>query len=201
MHRKLIAILRGVRPDEVVPIGSALVAAGITDIEVPLNSPDPFVSIQALAVELKGQGRFGAGTVLRVAEIDQLVAAKGDFVVSPNCNTDVIRATKSAGLGSYPGVFSPTECFAALEAGADALKIFPAGMMGPSGLAAIRAVLPPGTDVYAVGGAGPENFAEWAKASVDGFGLGSSLYKPGFSAEEVGKRAAESVAAYDAHLT
>ena len=177
--RKLIAILRGVKPDEVTGIAEALIHAGITRIEVPLNSPEPLKSITAMACNLEGQGEFGAGTVLRRKDVMAVQQAGGTFVVSPNCDKRVIRATKAAGMGSYPGVFSPTECFTALKAGADALKVFPANLMGPEGVKAIRAVLPAETGVYAVGGAGPENFPDWIAAGIDGFGLGSALYKPG----------------------
>jgi len=197
MSRNLIAILRGITPADAVPVTRAILDAGITWIEVPLNSPEPLVSIAAIAREFKGQGRFGAGTVLSAADVQAVTMAAGDFIVSPNCDLDVIGATKAAGLGSFPGVFSPTECFAALAAGADALKIFPADMMGTGGVKAIRAVLPPQTQVLAVGGADPTNFADWAAAGITGFGLGSYLYKPGRSAQDVGVLAANCVAAYD----
>ncbi|MEM8869491.1 MAG: 2-dehydro-3-deoxy-6-phosphogalactonate aldolase [Pseudomonadota bacterium] len=198
MTRNLIAILRGIHPDAAVDTTVAILEAGITWIEVPMNSPQPLESIRRMATELEGRGQFGAGTVLTVEEVGLVAASGGSFVVSPNCNTDVIRATKSAGMLSYPGVFSPTECFAALDAGADALKIFPAEMMGVGGLKAVKAVLPPDRKVYAVGGADPSNFAEWIAAGADGFGLGSYLYKPGRPAAEVGARATECVTAYDA---
>ena len=198
MSRKLIAILRGIRPDEAVAVTEAVIAAGITWIEVPLNSPDPLDSIAAMRAAHGSMAHIGAGTVLTVQDVRGVADAGGQFVVSPNMVTDVIRATKAAGMGSYPGVFTPTEAFAALGAGADALKIFPAGMMGPAGLKAVRAVLPADTQVYAVGGADPSNFAEWVAAGADGFGLGSFLYKPGMTASDVGARAADSVQAYDA---
>ena len=143
---------------------------------------------------------IGAGTVLSTAQVEQVHAAGGQLIVSPNCNTQVITKTKALGMQSWPGVFSPTECFAALDAGADGLKIFPASMMGTGGMKAIRAVLPPGTQVYAVGGAGPENFGEWLDATADGFGLGSSLYKPGMSIADIAARARDTVAAYDAAI-
>lgn len=196
-HRNLIAILRGITPADAVDVARVILSAGITRIEVPLNSPDPFDSIAAMASALAGQAEFGAGTVLDPAEVLRLAEVGGRFVVSPNCDHDVIVASKAAGLGSYPGVFTPTECFAALRAGADALKIFPAELMGPAGVKAIRAVLPPATDIYAVGGAEPGNFSDWVAAGVTGFGLGSYLYKPGRSLAETGACAAEAVAAYD----
>ncbi|MEO1421852.1 MAG: 2-dehydro-3-deoxy-6-phosphogalactonate aldolase [Pseudomonadota bacterium] len=198
MTRNLIAILRGIRPEEAVEIATAIVDAGITRIEVPLNSPEPLVSIKAMIDALGERAEFGAGTVLTTREVGEVAQVGGQFIVSPNCDLSVIRATKTLGLGSYPGVFTPSECFAALGAGADALKVFPAGMMGPDGLNAIRAVLPPGTTVLMVGGVGPDNFDVWKAASADGYGLGSSLYKPGLDAAEVGRRAVETVAVYDA---
>jgi len=198
--RKLIAILRGIQPDEAVETAQALVAAGITRIEVPLNSPDPLDSIARMAEALAGRAEIGAGTVLTPAEVEAVAAAGGQFIVSPNCDVSVIRASKAAGLGSYPGVYTPTECFAALSAGADALKIFPAELMGPAGLKALKAVLPPELDVYAVGGAEPANFGDWAAAGAAGFGLGSYLYKPGRTGDQVAARAAECVAANDAHF-
>ncbi len=152
---------------------------------------------------LKSPGRV-CSTAIRIgskAEVNAVADAGGQIIVSPNCNARVIGATKAAGLSSYPGVFTPSECFAALAAGADALKIFPAEMAGPSGIKAMKAVLPPEVPVFAVGGADPTNFADWAAAGTDGFGLGSYLYKPGRSAEDVGRRAAECVAAYDALFT
>jgi len=200
MTRNLVGILRGVKPDEVVEITAAILDAGISLIEVPLNSPDPLRSISTIATELAGRGHFGAGTVLTVAQVRQVADAGGSFIVSPNMAIDVIGMTKTLGLGSYPGIYTPTEAFAALDAGADVLKVFPADMMGPAGLKALRAVLPTGTQVYAVGGADPSNFGQWIAAGADGFGLGSFLYKPGYRADEVGRAAAACVAAYDAAL-
>ncbi len=144
------------------------------------------------------QARIGAGTVLNVAEVDRLAEMGAHMVVSPNCNLAVISATKGTGMESYPGVFTPTEAFAALDLNADALKLFPAELAGTKGLKAMRAVLPKDKKVYAVGGAGPENFAEWFAAGADGFGIGSALYKPGMSASEIADRGAQLVAAYDA---
>jgi 2-dehydro-3-deoxyphosphogalactonate aldolase len=141
---------------------------------------------------------IGAGTVLSVDDVNRVAQAGGKLVVSPNMDPRVIHATKVAGLQSWPGVMTPTECFAALKNGADGLKIFPGSLLGPDGLKAIRAVLPTGTQIYAVGGAGPENFADWFAASADGFGLGSALYKPGMTIPDIAARAADIVAAYDA---
>jgi 2-dehydro-3-deoxyphosphogalactonate aldolase len=197
MSRNLIAILRGVTPDEAVPMVEAIVDAGITRIEVPLNSPDPLVSIKRMVDAVSDRAELGAGTVLTTKDVAAVQSTGATFIVSPNCDPQVIRCTKTLGMGSYPGVFSPSECFEALKGGADALKIFPASLMGPDGIKAIKAVLPLGTQVYAVGGAGPENFADWAAAGTDGYGIGSALFKPGMSVSDVATRAARIVAAYD----
>lgn len=197
MTRPLIAILRGVTPDEAAEMCGAIIAAGITKIEVPLNSPNPFDSIKAMVDAHGSRATIGAGTVLSTDDIGRVANAGGRLIVSPNYDQRVIVATKTAGMESWPGVMTPTECFAALRAGADGLKIFPASLLGPDGIKAIRAVLPVGTQVYAVGGAGADNFAQWMDASIDGFGIGSALYKPGLSVNEVAKRAQEIVAAYD----
>lgn len=195
-HRPLVAILRGVRPDEVEAIGDALVAAGIGVMEVPLNSPEPLDSIARLA------GRFpdalvGAGTVLTRGEVEEVSEAGGRLIVSPNMEPPVIAHARTLGMVSLPGVFTPTEAFAALRAGADGLKLFPASLIGPDGVRAVRAVLPPATRVYAVGGVDVGNIARWIAAGADGFGIGSALFKPGMGADEVGERARAFVAAFD----
>lgn len=197
-HRPLVAILRGVKPDEVEAIFEVLVAAGVTLIEVPLNSPDPFDSIGRLARISAGRALVGAGTVLTAQEVDAVKDVGGQIVVSPNANAAVIRRTKELRLLSFPGVFTPSEAFAAIDAGADALKFFPAELIGSAGIRAIKAVLPPALPVLAVGGAGASNFGEFLKAGCAGFGIGSSLYKVGFDAAEVGRRAVEIVTAFDA---
>ena len=198
MSRPIISILRGVHPSEAVAIAGVILAAGIDKIEVPLNSPSPLESISAIAKAYGDRALIGAGTVLTVAQVQQIRAAGGQLVVSPNCDPAVIAATIAAGMQSWPGVFTPSEAFAALQAGATGLKLFPGDMAGPKGLKAMRAILPTGTQVYAVGGAGPENFAEWVAASADGFGLGSAIYKPGDTPETVATKAQAIVAAFDA---
>ncbi|MDO6590203.1 2-dehydro-3-deoxy-6-phosphogalactonate aldolase [Loktanella sp. D2R18] len=197
MSRNIIAILRGITPPEAVEICTVLVEEGITDIEVPLNSPQPLKSIAAMAAAVGGDVTIGAGTVLTVEDVANVKAAGGTLIVSPNADIDVIAATKAAGMQSYPGVLTPTECFAAIKAGADGLKIFPSSLIGTGGLAAYKAVLPADMPVYAVGGAGPDNFAEWIAAGAAGFGIGSAIYKPGYTAEDVRQRARAIVAAYD----
>jgi 2-dehydro-3-deoxyphosphogalactonate aldolase len=191
----LVAILRGVRPDEVVAIGETLVGAGFTLIEVPLNSPDPFDSIARLAEALGERAMIGAGTVLTTNDVARVAEAGGRMVISPNTNIDVIRATVAAGMASLPGYFTPSEAFTAIEAGATALKLFPAEGASPAVLKAQRAVLPRETPILAVGGVTPESLAAWRAAGADGFGLGSALYRAGDGADQVGRAAAAFVEA------
>jgi 2-dehydro-3-deoxyphosphogalactonate aldolase len=191
----LIAILRGVRPDEVEDVGEALVAAGFTLIEVPMNSPDPLDSVARLAKRFAGRAQIGAGTVLRVDQVAAVGAAGGTMIISPNANLGVIAASAAAGLVSLPGIATPSEAFAALDAGATALKLFPAEASTPSVVKAMRAVLPKDVRVLPVGGIAPNNMQPWRDAGAAGFGLGSALYKPGMSAAEVGANARAFVAA------
>ncbi|WAC58737.1 2-dehydro-3-deoxy-6-phosphogalactonate aldolase [Brevundimonas sp. SL130] len=192
----LIAILRGLKPDEAVAVGEAIVTAGFRCLEVPLNSPEPLESIRRLRAALDGRALVGAGTVLTVAAAREVAQAGGQLIISPNTNTDVIRETKALGLLSLPGFFTPSEAFAALDAGADALKLFPAEVAGTRGLKAVRAVLPAATRVYPVGGVDPDSMGQWLAAGASGFGIGSAVFKPGQSAEEVGRNAAAFVTAW-----
>ena len=164
---------------------------------MPLNSPEPFDSIERIAKAMGDRALIGAGTVLSVKDVDRVNSAGGRLIVSPDCNIEVITHSKALGLLSYPGVMTPTECFAALRAGADGLKFFPGDMIGPAGLKAVRAVLPKDTPAYAVGGANPGNFKDWVAAGATGFGIGSAIFKPGDGATEVRAKADAIVAAYD----
>lgn len=193
----LIAILRGVTPDEVVPIGEALVEAGFTLIEVPLNSPDPFDSIGRLARALEGRAVIGAGTVLDTDAVASVADAGGTIVIAPNADTRVIGKAVARGMVALPGISTPTEAFAALGAGAAALKLFPAEAFQPTVIKAMRAVLPKDVRILPVGGITPEGMTPWRAAGAAGFGLGSALYKPGMSAEAVAANARAFVAGLD----
>lgn len=196
-HRHLIAILRGITPSETVHVCQALIAAGITMIEVPLNSPDALTSIALASNALGDDAAIGAGTVLTKKQVWAVADAGGTFIVSPETNKAVIEETVRIQLLSYPGVFTPTDAFRAIKAGATGLKFFPAEVLGPKGIKAMKAVLPPELPVYAVGGANPDNFGEYFAAGCTGFGLGTYLYKPGMDVTQVAERAATAVAAYD----
>jgi 2-dehydro-3-deoxyphosphogalactonate aldolase len=201
LKRSLVAILRGIRPDEAEAIVGALIETGFELIEVPLNSPDPFVSIERLCKRFGKDALIGAGTVLTAADCARVAEAGGQLMVSPNVDADVLAMARSHGMVTMPGVFTPTEAFLALRCGASALKFFPASVLGPSGIAAQMAVLPKGIVVGAVGGVSDKNLAEYAKAGVQTFGLGSSLYRPGMTADEVCATALASVRAYDRALS
>ena len=194
----LIAILRGITTAEVEAVGQALVDAGIRVAEIPLNSPDPFASIEKMAMAFQGKLVVGAGTVLSVQDVNVLKAHGGQISVSPDCNEAVIAHAKELGLEPVPGVFTPTEAFAAIRAGATHLKLFPAEAASPLTVRAWRAVLPKHVKVYAVGGITPANMQGWVDAGVAGFGIGSNIYKQGATAAAVAKSAKEFITAWRA---
>jgi 2-dehydro-3-deoxyphosphogalactonate aldolase len=185
----LVAIIRGVTPDEVEAVGEAIWEAGIRIIEVPLNSPDPFESIRRLAARMGDRAMVGAGTVLEVAQVNAVKDVGGRIIVSPSTDSEVIAATAAAGMVSSPGYFTPSEAFAAIKAGATGLKLFPAEAATPAVLKAQRAVIPKDVPILIVGGVKPDGMRPWIEAGADGFGLGSGVYKPGRSPEETGMRA------------
>ncbi len=191
----LVAILRGVRPDEVEAIAQALEAAGVAIVEVPLNSPDPMASVARLAARFGERLLIGAGTVMQPAQVAEIAAAGGRLVVMPHADAAVVRAAKAAGLIAVPGFFSPAEAFAMLAAGADAIKLFPAEAASPAVVRALLAVLPAGTRVLPVGGMAADNLAAWRAAGSAGFGIGSAIYRPGDDAATVGAKARALVAA------
>jgi 2-dehydro-3-deoxyphosphogalactonate aldolase len=194
----LVAILRGLTPAEAPAIGDALVGAGFRVIEVPLNSPDPLRSIEALAARHGGRALVGAGTVTTPAEVDAVAAAGGRLIVMPHADAGLVASAKARGLCCVPGVATPTEAFAALAAGADALKLFPAEMLRPPVVKALRAVLPRDVRLLPVGGITPADLGAYVAAGANGFGLGSALYAPGMPPEQVGERAEAFVAAWRA---
>lgn len=201
-RRELIAILRGITPVECEDYASALIDAGITQIEVPMNSPDALKSIELLSNSFTQQAIIGAGTVLTVQQVDDIAKAGGKLIVSPNFNTEVVKATVTNGLVSLPGVLTPSEAFAALDAGASGIKLFPSFLLGLQGYAAMNAVLPDNTKAYVVGGvaASPNehpSIAEWLAAGATGFGIGSWLYKPGRQITNLQDRATRLVTEYD----
>ncbi|HCR98153.1 MULTISPECIES: 2-dehydro-3-deoxy-6-phosphogalactonate aldolase [Halomonas] len=196
MTLPLIGILRGVTPDDVIDVADAVLNAGITQIEVPLNSPKPLESIRRLVNAFGEQAVIGAGTVLTPAQVRDVHAAGGRLIVSPNCRPSVIEETHRLEMASWPGIVTPSEAFDALDAGATGLKLFPAVQVGLEGMKAVRAVLPEDTRLYAVGGVGIDNFAAWRAAGVDGAGLGSALYKPGQNAKAVAQQAVALVNAW-----
>lgn len=197
-RQRLIAILRGVTPDEVEAIGDALDQAGIAIIEVPLNSPRPMESIGKLARRFGDRLLIGAGTVMSAEQVRQVHEAGGKLIVTPHGDLAVVRAAKALGMLAAPGFFTPTEAFALLAAGADALKLFPAEAASPAVLKALRAVLPAGTQVVPVGGIDATNMGPWLAAGAAGFGLGSSIFKPGDTAEIVAAKARALVKAVSA---
>lgn len=194
----LVAILRGLTPDEAPAIADALFDVGFRCLEVPLNSPEPFESIRRIVDRMGDRALIGAGTVLTVEDVRRMADVGGKIVISPNTDVDVIAATKDAGLQSLPAFFTPTEAFRAVAAGADALKLFPAELAGPQGLKAMRAVLPKTTPVLPVGGIDPDTMGSYLKAGAAGFGIGSSLYAPGRSVEDVRARGEALVAGFKA---
>jgi 2-dehydro-3-deoxyphosphogalactonate aldolase len=196
----LIAILRGITPDDAVGIGEVLVDEGYSALEVPLNSPDPFTSIARLRAALPDGFAIGAGTVLGTADVARSFVAGSSIIVSPNTNTEVIQASVALGLASYPGVATATEAFAAVRAGARSLKIFPSDVVGIAGMTAWRAVLPADVEMLPVGGVDASNLAHWARAGAGGAGIGSALYRPGDTPDDVRRRARETLAAWSAGL-
>jgi 2-dehydro-3-deoxyphosphogalactonate aldolase len=190
----LVAILRGIRPEEAVPVGAALVAGGFAIVEVPLNSPDPLASIAALAREFGDRILIGAGTVMTKGQVADIAAAGGKLIVTPHADAAVVRAAKSRGLLAVPGFFTPAEAFSMLAAGADALKLFPAEGANPAMLRAMRAVLPSGTMVLPVGGIDASNMAAWRADGAAGFGIGSAIYKPGDTPDVVKAKAVALIA-------
>ncbi len=181
----LIAIVRGIEPEQAAAVAEALFESGFRIVEVPLNSPRPFASIETMRKTLKGRAIVGAGTVLTIDQVRDAHAAGAELIVAPNTSASVIRTARDFGLTVLPGFFTPSEAFAALDAGADALKLFPADALGPAGLKGVLAVLPRGTQVFPVGGIEPATMDRYRSAGAAGFGIGSSLFRPGASVDDV----------------
>ena len=197
LRRPLIAILRGITPLEAESVSDVLIEAGIKIIEVPLNSPRPYETIERMAKFHGNNGIFGAGTVLNEDEVSMVADAGGNIIVSPNSNPLIINKTKELNLLSFPGVFTATECFQALDAGADGLKFFPASLLKPENFKALSAVLPADIISIAVGGIDEINFSSWLEVKITGFGLGSNLYQPGMLLDDIQAKAEKIVKAYD----
>lgn len=198
LRRGLVAILRGLTPDEAPSIAEVLIEEGFEALEVPLNSPQPLESIKRIVDRFGSSALIGGGTMLSTSDVDGVADAGGKLFVSPNVRPEVIARATERGMVTMPGVLTPTEAFAALDAGASALKFFPASILGPSGISALSAVLPKGTVIGAVGGVGPDNMADYVKIGVRTFGLGTSAYRPGDTPDQVRAKARALVAAYDA---
>jgi 2-dehydro-3-deoxyphosphogalactonate aldolase len=198
MKRPLVAILRGIRPDEAQPIVGVLLDTGFTAIEIPLNSPDPFRSIEIAVKMAPTDVLIGAGTVLTTEAVEQLHDVGGRLMVTPNTDADVITRARARGMVTMPGVFTATEALLAAKCGASGLKFFPASVLGAAGITAIRAVLPGDLLIAAVGGVSDKNFSDYTSAGIFAFGLGTSLYKPGMTAADVKERAEATIDAYDA---
>jgi 2-dehydro-3-deoxyphosphogalactonate aldolase len=197
MKRPLIAILRGLRPEEAAGVIDVLIESGMTAIEIPLNSPDPFRSIEIAVKKASREVLVGAGTVLTPQAVERLHDVGGRLMVTPNVDPEVIATARERGMVTMPGVFTATEALLAVKAGASGLKFFPASILGPSGISAIRAVLPADLMIAAVGGISDKNFVEYTRTGIDAFGLGTSLYKPGMTVSEVAARAKATIQAYD----
>lgn len=184
----IVAIIRGVKPEEAVDVAKTMYEAGIRIVEVPLNSPDPFTSIRNIVDALGDKMIVGAGTVITADQVRKLKDAGGEIVVSPNMNPEIIRLSKELDMLSYPGIMTASECFSAIEAGADGLKLFPADVVGMGFIKAVKVVLPKKVPILAVGGVNENNMQEWLSNGADGFGLGSSIYKPGMSLDQIEQR-------------
>ena len=197
MDRNLIAILRGITPKDVCGVAEILIKQGITTIEVPLNSPEALKSIELMVRSFDQDIDFGGGTVLTSKQVRDVYNSGGRLIVSPNCNIKVIKKTKKLNMRSYPGVFTPSDCFIALDSGADGLKFYPSFLIGPAGYSAIKDVLPRNLNSYAVGGVSSNNFLSWLKVGITGFGVGSALYSPGDKPEKTLKKAKKIINSFD----